>query len=77
MLWYILMMAAALTVCSIALFARRLSRCTFLCKPCGETFHIPWTRALFVQHFNRDYILRCPRCGQKGWCAATPSERGG
>ncbi len=58
----------------IALFAYKLSQCVFTCKVCGTEFHIRWRRALWVQHFNNDYILRCPGCGKKGWCAVQTTK---
>jgi len=65
----ILLAAAAMLLVSYS-----LSRCTFTCRTCGQSFHIRWRRALWVQHCNHDYILRCPHCGKKGWCVARPPE---
>lgn len=70
----ILMAAAAAAV--IAAVAYRLSRCRFTCKSCGGVFRISWRRALWVQHFNEDYVLRCPHCGKKGWCTARRRDGG-
>ena len=77
-LWPFIDGAAAAAAFVIALVGLRLSRCSFTCKACGKTFHIPWRRALWVQHYNNEYILRCPHCGHKGWCVAVaPSEKEG
>ncbi len=65
----------ALAVGVIILFARKLSQCVFTCKGCGTEFNICWCRALWVQHFNNDYILLCPGCGKKGWCTAQAPEK--
>lgn len=70
----VIMMGAAAAV--IGAVAYRLSRCRFTCKGCGGVFRIPWRRALWVQHFKEDYILRCPHCGKKGWCTAKRTEKG-
>lgn len=67
----VVVMAAAV----LGAVAYRLSRCVFTCKGCGGAFRIAWRRALWVQHFHEEYILRCPHCGKKGWCTA--SRQGG
>lgn len=63
-----------LAIAAMLLVSYRLSRCTFTCHNCGQSFFIRWRRALWVQHYNRDYILRCPHCGKKGWCTAHPPK---
>lgn len=72
--WITLIMTV-LTLLILLLFGYSLSRCAFTCKKCGRTFQIRWRRAIFLQHVNRDYILRCPACGQKGWCHAEPPKK--
>lgn len=69
----LLMVAAAAAV--IAAVAYRLSRCRFTCKSCGGVFRISWRRALWVQHFNEEYILCCPHCSKKGWCTASRQDK--
>jgi len=61
----------------ITIFACSLSRCVFTCKSCGGEFMIAFRRALWVQHFNSDYILNCPICGKKGWCTARRTKERG
>ena len=57
--------------------ARTLSRCRFWCPSCGRLFRLPWTKLLFRRHVHEDWLLRCPHCGEKGWCAVRRAYKGG
>lgn len=57
--------------------ARILSRRRFWCRACGRLFRLPWTKLLFRQHIQEDWLLRCPYCGEKGWCTAKRNGKRG
>lgn len=73
--WFWIVIIGAAAVLVLVRMGWVLSQSDFRCKRCGKSFRISWRRALWVQHFEKEYILRCPHCGQKGWCMRTASSQ--
>lgn len=64
----ILTTAAAVVV----LLARRITTHEFKCKHCSKTFRIKWLKVIITEHFENEYMLVCPYCQTKDWCAEQP-----
>lgn len=54
----------------IVLMAKGIAAHTFTCKHCAGEFRIKWPKALVTAHSDRFYLLTCPHCKTKDWCAA-------
>ena len=55
-------------VAIVVILARRIASHTFKCKHCSGEFNIKWSRVVFTEHFDNEYLLVCPYCKTKGWC---------
>ncbi len=45
---------------------------TYRCPSCGHTFKPKWNEISVTIHLGDERVVRCPRCGRKGFC---PRER--
>jgi len=59
----IIVIAAALTV---VIYLKQISRNNFRCKKCSAEFKVDWKKLLFVTHYENEYNISCPKCGNKG-----------
>jgi DNA-directed RNA polymerase subunit RPC12/RpoP len=51
-----------------------LSRKTYRCSKCAMTFHPRFSTVAISIHIGSRRVLRCPRCGHKGFCDPTHEE---
>ena len=66
-LFTLLIPAIAVTV--VVILAKRIASHTFKCKHCTKEFHIKWSKVIVTEHFDNEYMLVCPHCKTKDWCA--------
>ena len=59
----IIVIAAALTV---VIYLKQISKNIFRCKKCSAEFKVNWKKLLFITHYENEYNISCPKCGNKG-----------
>ena len=67
-LFTILVLAVAVAV--IVAVSKRIASHTFKCKHCSGEFNVRWSKIIVTEHYNNEYMLVCPYCNTKDWCAA-------
>ena len=45
---------------------KQISNHIFQCKKCNADFTTNWRKLLFVTHYEDEYNISCPKCGNKG-----------
>ena len=58
-----------IAVAIVIVLAIRIAKHSFQCKHCNKSFRIKWTKVLVTQHSGKEYMLVCPYCKVKNWCA--------
>ena len=56
-------------VAIIVYLAVRTASHPFQCKHCSGEFRIKWSTVLVARHVANDYMLTCPHCHTRDWCA--------
>ena len=59
-------------VAIIVLLAKRIASHNFKCKHCSKEFKVNWPKVVVTEHSGKEYMLICPYCKTKGWCAEQP-----
>ncbi len=59
----------------VALFFRYMRYTDYLCPQCHHKFHPGKKECFFASHTPRTRKLRCPNCGQKGFCVEIYTEK--
>ena len=44
---------------------------TYVCPQCKTEFKPKWYQLYVVFHFNGKRVVKCPKCGRKGFCDRT------
>ena len=74
-MWYLWTALALIAGAAVVIItAKQIASRSFRCKCCGKTFHIKWTKVLTTIHSGNDYMLECPHCKTKDWCAQQPKS---
>ena len=63
-----------IAVTIIVMLAKHIAAHRFKCPRCGEEFHIQWQKVIVTEHSGSNYMLVCPHCKAKGWCAKQPGN---
>jgi len=71
-LFMVLIPIVAATI--IVILARRIASHTFKCKHCSGEFNIKWSKVVVTEHSDNEYMLFCPYCKTKDWCAEQPKK---
>ena len=66
-LFTLLIPIVAVTI--VVILAKHIASHTFKCKHCSKEFHIKWSKVIVTEHFDNEYMLVCPHCKTKDWCA--------
>ena len=61
-----------IAVFAVVLLAKRIASHSFQCKHCSKTFRIQWPKVIVTKHSGNAYLLVCPHCNTKDWCAQQP-----
>jgi len=46
----------------------------YKCGKCGERFTLPLWKAVLAPHSMGRKLVKCPKCGRRGWAAPVPKE---
>lgn len=58
----------------VVILAKRIASHSFQCKHCSKEFRIKWSKVIVTEHSGNDYMLVCPNCKTKSWCAKQPKS---
>ncbi len=72
--WVIAIPVAILSVAILIISKITLSNKTYICPQCKESFRPKWWKAAFSIHLGSDRVLKCPRCGRRGFCKVYNDE---
>ena len=53
----------------VVILANMIASHTFKCKHCSNEFGIKWSKVIVTEHSENEYMLTCPHCKIKDWCA--------
>ena len=67
--YLVTLLIPAIAVTVVVILAKRIASHTFKCKHCTKEFHIKWSKVIVTEHFDNEYMLVCPHCKTKDWCA--------
>ena len=63
--WYVV--AVPVTVLFVVIYFLLIST-TFVCPNCKEEFKPKWYDLSVCVHLNKKRIVKCPKCGRRGFC---------
>jgi len=66
----VLIPIVAITI--VVILAKRIASHIFKCNQCSKEFNIKWFKVIVTEHSGNEYMLVCPHCNIKGWCAEQP-----
>ena len=67
--WYIIGVPCILFLLACVLTAHgSIVRRTYQCPGCGKRFKPKWYEISSWIHLNDERVMRCPKCGRKGFC---------
>ena len=58
-----------LAILLVIIVCKRTASHFFKCKHCKKEFKISMLKVIVTEHVESEYMLKCPNCKTKDWCA--------
>ena len=73
--WAIVIPSVSIIVVAWFAATKHITSQKYVCPECGKSFYPKFGDSAFSVHMNDNRVLKCPHCGEKGFCPLSRDDK--